>query len=166
MPNPWTWQRGRNPYRWNSFTVLGLGPEAGTPEVNRARQGLERRIDFAPEKPVVAGREVTRADAVQAASRLNTFPDRVEEELLVHRSHRLAWDAPEDLVERIRPVVRLQERPSPVEPHRLLGFLPPPRARELRPVTARATEERVEEDARLALTKLLSGREWYVLFRP
>jgi len=124
MPNPWAWDKGRNPYREHSFAVLGVDPEADARAVNQARARVERRIEFAREddKPRVGGRVLTKADAVQAANRLNNWPDRLEEELLAHRSHRFAWQAPKERLERLQrlagtPALRL------AEPRRLLLLL-------------------------------------------
>ncbi len=77
------WIRGRNPYRFNNFAALQIGPQLNRAAIAASRLNLVAKIRRG--RPhVVAGNELTEADVQAAEARLLRDDGWAEEVLLVH----------------------------------------------------------------------------------
>ena len=80
---PFKWKQNRNPYRYNYFNILRIGPQATSAQlVQRGRQlSQEHSVGQCQELDCV---EITEHDIAEASTKLRDPRTKIEEMLLVH----------------------------------------------------------------------------------
>ena len=126
---PLRWERGKNPYVWGYFQMLGVSPDSDDRQIAAISTRLTKRAEFG-KPPEVAGIPLTTHQISQAANGILHDPDtRLAESLLVHPAvpkTTVAADSAEAEIRNLVPVPGTREPMPMAHPLAFVTVLPHP----------------------------------------
>lgn len=125
---PLSWKRGRNPYSYNYFGILGVGPNTPANQIAALAREIERRA-AAGKPPKVSGEEVSAHEISEASARLRDDHARAQELLLVHPEVQFDDSQIKKISERLRETADIprSNNPPPLpHPLAIFWFVPQP----------------------------------------
>jgi len=131
---PFEWKQGRNPYRWNYFGILGVGPNVQRTQIVAQEKKLLQKIahlNGKGEKLEVAGQAVDEHTVTSASARLQNADTLAQELLLAHPQPVRDDKRRKNLAEQLRTLAAppLEAAPVPLHaPLALFWFVPAPGA--------------------------------------
>ena len=125
---PLEWKPGRNPYVYNYFGKLRVGPNVTPPQIVAQAKNLVVRVDAG--RPLeLAGEKLDQHSIQEASSKLREPRSLAEELLLVHPQIRQEKKKMKSIVDDIRKTAAVPEQESPfplINPLALFWFVPAP----------------------------------------
>ena len=125
---PLKWNRGVNPYVFNYFGKLRVGPESRPVQIVEQAKKLNQLL-MAGEAIVLAGEELDEHALNEASSKLREPSPLAEELLLVHYCKQATGRQPQKLVDQLHTLVTLPDDrtvPELRDPLAIYWFLQPP----------------------------------------
>jgi len=125
---PLTWKKGRNPYIYNYFGILSIGPNASIAQVVALAQQLKIRIDGGA-LVELNGVRIDKNQVDKACSSLQDEKTWAHELLLVHSQVKHKKMQLESLLKKLEETVKLSIEYEPlrlVHPFAIFWFIPEP----------------------------------------
>ncbi|MBI4602182.1 MAG: hypothetical protein HY721_09500 [Planctomycetes bacterium] len=124
---PLRWERGTNPYVFNYFGKLRLGPNATPQQIVAQAESLRLKLGF--EKVELAGRELDEHAIQEASARLRDPGPLAQELLLVHPQGKKEGGKLKALAEKLRGLAVVPDERFPIgliHPLGIFWLLPAP----------------------------------------